>query len=235
MKDNKLKHLAIIMDGNGRWAQKRFMPRTFGHKKGAETLREILMESKKLGIKYLTVYAFSTENWKRSDDEVSFLMNLLADYLKNEIKILHENNVRLNVVGDIDGLPTKVKTKLEEGIEKTKENSSITLSLALNYGARNDFVNAVKAISTQVKEGKIDLKDIDENMISKNLSTYKIPDPDLIIRTSGELRLSNFLLFECAYSEFYFTDVLWPDFNKSDLKKAVDSFYNRNRRFGSTK
>lgn len=235
MKDNILKHLAIIMDGNGRWAKKRFMPRTFGHKKGAEVVREILMESKKLNINYLTVYAFSTENWKRSKDEVNFLMNLLVDYLDNEIEVLHKNDVRMNFIGDINGLPKKVQEKIEECIEKTKNNTSITFSLALNYGARNDLVNAVKSISKQIKEGKINLEDIDENLISKNLSTYKIPNPDLIIRTSGELRLSNFLLFECAYSEFYFTDVLWPDFNKDDLKKAVESFGSRNRRFGSIK
>lgn len=235
MKDNKLEHLAIIMDGNGRWAKKRFMPRTFGHKKGVERLREILMESKELGIKYLTVYAFSTENWKRSKDEVSFLMNLLVEYLKSEIEILLKNNIRLNVIGDIEGLPIEVKMKLKEGIEKTKENTSITLSLALNYGARNDIVNAVKLISKQIKENKIDLEDINQELILNSLSTYKMPDPDLIIRTSGELRLSNFLLFECAYSEFYFTDILWPDFSKNDLKEAVENFSSRNRRFGSTK
>lgn len=228
-------HIAIIMDGNGRWAKKRYLPRTMGHKAGVETIREVIKECNKLNIKHLTLYAFSTENWKRPKAEVEMLMSLLVTYLKKEVKELHQNNVKLTTIGDIAQLPQSCVLELENVISLTKNNTGLNLNLALNYGARNDIKNALKDIIKDYEDKKIDLEGIDENTLKDYLSTHLIPDPDLIIRTSGEERLSNFLLFEAAYSEFYFTDIHWPDFDKNELQKAIYIYQNRDRRFGGIK
>ncbi|WP_434799077.1 isoprenyl transferase [Terrisporobacter vanillatitrophus] len=229
------KHIAIIMDGNGRWAKSKFLPRTAGHKAGVETIRTVLRECKKLNVKYVTLYAFSTENWKRPKLEVDTLMNLLSTYLKNEVALLHKENVKLTAIGDIDNLPSKCVIELNKAIELTKNNTGCNLNLALNYGGRLDIKNALVDIINDVKVGKINLDEIDENTISNHLSTKCIPDPDLVIRTSGEERLSNFLLWEVAYAEFYFTNVHWPDFDEKELQKAIFTYQNRDRRFGGIK
>ena len=228
-------HIAIIMDGNGRWAKSRFMPRTYGHKVGVETIRKVVRECSRLGVKYLTLYAFSTENWKRPKDEVSALMGLLVKYLRNELEELHKNNVKILTIGDISKLPEACIEELALAKEKTKDNTGLVMSLALNYGGRNDLVNAVKNISQDLVDGKISLDDIGDNLISSHLSTNESPDPDLVIRTSGEQRLSNFLLWELAYSEFYFTDIHWPDFDEKELQMAIFAYQSRDRRFGGIK
>ena len=228
-------HIAIIMDGNGRWAKNKFLPRAAGHKAGVETIRKVLKECKRLNVKYVTLYAFSTENWKRPKAEVDTLMNLLSTYLKNEVKTLHEENVKLNAIGNIDELPSKCVEELKKGIELTKNNTGCNLNLALNYGGRMDIKNAVIDIIKDVKDGKINIDEINENTISNHLSTKSIPDPDLVIRTSGEERLSNFLLWEVAYSEFYFTNSHWPDFDEKELQKAIYTYQSRDRRFGGIK
>lgn len=228
-------HIAIIMDGNGRWAKSRFMPRTYGHKVGVETIRKVVKECSRLGVKYLTLYAFSTENWKRPKDEVSALMGLLVKYLRNELEELHKNNVKILTIGDISKLPEACIEELALAKEKTKDNTGLVMSLALNYGGRNDLVNAVKNISQDLVDGKISLDDIGDSLISSHLSTNESPDPDLVIRTSGEQRLSNFLLWELAYSEFYFTDIHWPDFDEKELQKAIFAYQSRDRRFGAIK
>ena len=229
------KSIAIIMDGNGRWAKKRFLPRTAGHKAGVETIRTVLRECKKLNVKHVTLYAFSTENWKRPKMEVDTLMNLLSTYLKSEVATLNKENVKLTAIGDIEKLPSKCVAELKEAMELTKNNTGCNLNLALNYGGRADIKNALVDIIKDVKDGKISIDEIDESTISNHLSTKDIPDPDLIIRTSGEERLSNFLLWEVAYSEFYFTDVHWPDFDEKELQKAIFTYQNRDRRFGGIK
>ena len=228
-------HIAIIMDGNGRWAKSRFMPRTYGHKVGVETIRKVVKECSRLGVKYLTLYAFSTENWKRPKDEVSALMGLLVKYLRNELEELHKNNVKILTIGDISKLPQVCIEELDFAKEKTKDNRGLVMSLALNYGGRNDLVNAVKNISQEVVDGKISVDDIGDDLISSHLSTKESPDPDLVVRTSGEQRLSNFLLWELAYSEFYFADVHWPDFDEKELQKAIFAYQSRDRRFGGIK
>ena len=228
-------HIAIIMDGNGRWAKNKFLPRTAGHKAGVETIRTVLRECKKLNIKYVTLYAFSTENWKRPKIEVDTLMNLLSTYLRNEVAILHKENVKLTAIGDISNLPSKCIEELNKAIELTKNNTGCNLNLALNYGGRLDIKNALVDIIKDVKDGKINIDEIDENTISNHLSTKYIPDPDLVIRTSGEERLSNFLLWEVAYAEFYFAEVHWPDFDEKELQKAIFTYQNRDRRFGGIK
>jgi len=229
------KHIAIIMDGNGRWAKSKFLPRTAGHKAGVETIRTVLRECKKLSVKHVTLYAFSTENWKRPKLEVDTLMNLLSTYLKNEVATLHKENVKLTAIGDINNLPSQCVKELNKAIELTKNNTGCNLNLALNYGGRLDIKNALVDIIKDVKVGKINLDEIDENTISNHLSTKSIPDPDLVIRTSGEERLSNFLLWEVAYAEFHFTNVHWPDFDEKELQKAIFTYQNRNRRFGGIK
>ncbi|MCC3864672.1 isoprenyl transferase [Terrisporobacter petrolearius] len=229
------KHIAIIMDGNGRWAKSKFLPRTAGHKAGVETIRTVLRECKKLSVKHVTLYAFSTENWKRPKLEVDTLMNLLSTYLKNEVATLHKENVKLTAIGDINNLPSQCVKELNKAIELTKNNTGCNLNLALNYGGRLDIKNALVDIIKDVKVGKINLDEIDENTISNHLSTKSIPDPDLVIRTSGEERLSNFLLWEVAYAEFYFTNVHWPDFDEKELQKAIFTYQNRDRRFGGIK
>lgn len=233
--DNIPNHVAIIMDGNGRWAKKRNLPRTMGHKAGVETVRIILKEAARLGIKNLTLYTFSTENWGRPVDEVSTLMKLINTYLKSEIKEIHESGVRLNIFGDMSRLPKECREALEDAIELTKNNTRINLNLALNYGGRDEIVRAVKMIVEDINSNKLDKQNINSELISSYLYTKDIPDPDIIIRPSGEQRLSNFLLWQCAYSEFWYSDVNWPDFREADLRKAISDFQNRDRRFGKVK
>jgi len=233
-KDNLPKHLAIIMDGNGRWAKQQGFLRAFGHEKGTKSVRITVETCAKLGIQNLTLYAFSTENWNRPKLEVDTLMSLLVNSLKNELKTLGDNNIRLNCIGNIDLLPAKAKVALLSVIEKTQHNTRMTLTLALSYGSREELVNAVKIISEKVKNNIISIDTIDESIINEHLYTRNLPDVDLVIRTSGEHRISNFLLWQIAYAEFYFTDVLWPDFNEEDLYKAIISYQKRERRFGKT-
>lgn len=228
-------HIAIIMDGNGRWAKERLLPRTVGHKAGVEAIRAVTKECSALGVKHLTLYAFSTENWKRPKLEVDALMNLLYTYLNKELKELHKNNVKITTIGDIDVLPGKSLDAIKNAIDITKDNTGLNLNIALNYGSRNAIKNAVVDIVKNCKSGKIDIEDITEDTITKYLSTKSIPDPDLIIRTSGEQRISNFLLWEIAYSEFYFTDVYWPDFDGNEVRKAIYVYQSRDRRFGGLK
>ena len=230
--DNIPKHIAIIMDGNGRWAKQRKLPRSMGHKAGVETIRRILKEADRLGVEYMTLYAFSTENWKRPKDEVDALMKLLVQYLTNEVEGLHQNGVVLRILGDIDALPGAVKEKICEAIDLTKNNKGIILNVAFNYGGRDELVRAIKNIVSDVKSGNVNEENIDQNLISNYLYTKDSPDPDLIIRPSGEQRISNFLLWQCAYSEFWYSNVNWPDFSESDLQKAIYDYQNRDRRFG---
>ncbi len=234
-KNNIPTHIAIIMDGNGRWAKSRFLPRTVGHKAGVEVIRDVVKECSNLGVKYLTLYAFSTENWKRPKLEVDTLMGLLVKYLRNEAEELHQNNVKVTAIGFINALPEQCRVELENIKELTANNTGVNLNIALNYGSRSDIKNAIKDIVNDSKSGKLDISDIDDNTLKNYLSTKSIPDPDLLIRTSGEQRLSNFLLWEVAYSEFYFTDIHWPDFNKFQLQKAIYVYQNRDRRFGGLK
>ena len=229
------KHIAIIMDGNGRWAKKRNLPRALGHKAGVEAIRRIVKECNKLGVKYLTLYAFSTENWNRPLKEVDSLMKLLVDYLKNEFEELNANDVVINSIGNISKLPQTCREELNAAYEKTKNNNGLTLNLALNYGGRNEIVDAVKRISLDLLNKKISKDEITEDLLSGYMYTREIPDPDLIIRPSGELRLSNFLLWQSAYSEFWFSDVNWPDFNEKQLKFAISDYQKRDRRFGKVK
>ncbi|NHM02884.1 isoprenyl transferase [Flavobacterium difficile] len=232
--NNLPKHLAIIMDGNGRWAKKQGMLRVFGHEKGTKSVKQTVENCAKLGIEYLTLYAFSTENWNRPKIEVDTLMKLLISALKKEVKTLQDNNIKLNAIGNLDSLPNGVRKELLEVISKTAQNSHMTLTLALSYGARDEIINAVKIISEKVKNNIISLDAIDESIINQHLYTHNMPDVDLMIRTSGEHRISNFLLWQIAYAEFYFTDVLWPDFNEEELHKALLSYQKRERRFGKT-
>jgi len=225
-------HIAIIMDGNGRWAKKQGHMRLYGHNFGVESVRETLKAAKELKVKYLTLYAFSTENWNRPKEEVDGLMDLLVRSLANEVKELSDSGVRLLAIGDIEGLPSACQNELQESIDLTKDNSEITMVLALNYSSRWEIVNAVKRIATEAKNESLDLNSIDANLFSSYLTTSQIPDPELLIRTSGEYRISNFLLWQIAYSEFHFTDVLWPDFKREDLFKAVLDYQSRERRFG---
>ena len=233
-KDNLPKHLAIIMDGNGRWAKQKGLLRAFGHENGTKSVRTVVETSAKLGIENLTLYAFSTENWNRPKLEVDLLMELLINSLKNELKTLQENNIRLNSIGNLDLLPKSAQKKLQEVIETTKSNSRMVLTLALSYGSREELINAVKNISNKVKNNIISIDNIDESIINQHLYTRDLPEVDLLIRTSGEHRISNFLLWQIAYSELYFTDVLWPDFKEDDLYEAIISYQKRERRFGKT-
>jgi undecaprenyl diphosphate synthase len=233
-KDNLPKHLAIIMDGNGRWAKQKGLLRAFGHENGTKSVRTVVEASAQLGIENLTLFAFSTENWNRPKLEVDLLMELLINSLKNELKTLQNNNIRLNSIGNLDLLPKSAQKKLQEVIEATKGNSRMVLTLALSYGSREELINAVKNISTKVKNNIISIDNIDESIINQHLYTRDLPEVDLLIRTSGEHRISNFLLWQIAYSELYFTDVLWPDFKENDLYEAVISYQKRERRFGKT-
>ena len=225
-------HVAIILDGNGRWAKKRLMPRNYGHAKGAKTVEKICEEAWDMGIKYLTVYAFSTENWKRPQDEVDALMKLLKNYLKDCIERSNSNDMRVRVIGDKTALSDEIREKIEELEEMTKDNKGLNFTIAINYGSRDEMVRAMKKMAMDVKEGKVSPEELSEATFENYLDTIGIPDPDLLIRTSGEQRLSNYLLWQLAYTEFYFTDVLWPDFSKKDLEQAVLAYNKRDRRFG---
>ena len=226
------RHIAVIMDGNGRWAKKRGAARIFGHKSATKSVREVTEECAKLGIEYLTLYAFSTENWARPKIEVDALMELLVSSLRKELNTLMKNKVRLNAIGDISGLPKSCRNELKETIKETADNEGLLLTLALNYSGRWDMLNATKEYAKAVKEGKESTDDLTEAILSKYMMTKDMPDPELLIRTSGELRISNFLLWQLAYTELYFTDVLWPDFRKNHLKEALESYQKRERRFG---
>lgn len=228
-------HVAIIMDGNGRWAKKRLMPRNFGHKAGAKVVEQICEDAYNLGIKYLTVYAFSTENWKRTVEEVTGIMNLLRNYLKDCIERASKNNMRVRVIGDRTALDQDIVEQIRELEAKTAQYDGLQFTIALNYGGRDELCRAVRRIATEVKTGSLDVGSIDETCISSYLDTFDIPDPDLMIRTSGELRLSNYLVWQLAYSELYFTDVLWPDFNIEHLKAAIRYYNGRERRYGGVK
>lgn len=221
-------HVAVIMDGNGRWAQKRLLPRSAGHRAGVERVRTIVRMSSDIGVRYLTLFAFSTENWKRSDDEVGTLMKLLLEYLAKELDELHSKNVRIRTFGDLTRLPKEVKNEIDRAVEKTKNNTGLTLNMAINYGGRADIAAAVKRM---VSDG-IGADEVTEERISDYLCSAGQPDPDLFIRTSGEMRISNFLLYQLAYAEFYFTDTLWPDFDELEYLKALNCFAKRDRRFG---
>lgn len=227
------KHIAFIMDGNGRWAKRKGMPRLVGHNAGTETLKKIVKESKRLGIPYITFYAFSTENWKRPSDEVNGLMNILVKFIQSEIQEIHSNHIKINILGDIDRLPAYAREQVDFATQLTKDNTEMHFNIALNYGGRDEIIQAVKKIVTDVQNQKIDIEQIDENLFPAYLYTNGMPDPDLLIRTSGEVRLSNFLLWQLAYSELTFVDVFWPDFDEMAYQKAISDYQNRNRRFGA--
>jgi undecaprenyl diphosphate synthase len=230
--DKVPRHIAIIMDGNGRWAKKKGMPRVLGHRSGVKSVREVTEAAAQIGVQYLTLYAFSTENWNRPPAEVTALMTLLVETIKGEIRDLNKNGVRLTAVGELESLPAGTYKTLLQGIEETKNNTRITLVLALNYSAKWEITRAARILAEQVRDGIITPEDINEHAVGSLLSTYGIPDPDLLIRTSGEARLSNFLLWQLAYAELYFTPVLWPDFGKKELHEAILSYQQRERRFG---
>jgi undecaprenyl diphosphate synthase len=227
-------HVAVIMDGNGRWAKQKRKPRIFGHRNGVKAVRETIECAAEMGVKYLTLYAFSTENWSRPKEEVMGLMELLVVTINKEIKTLMENNIALKAIGDLESLPGRCHKELKHAIEKTSKNTRMNLVLALSYSSKWEILNAVKTIANKVETGKISSEDIDENLFAQSLCTAGYPDPELLIRTSGEHRISNFLLWQIAYSELYFTDKLWPDFRKADFCAAIADYQKRERRFGKT-
>lgn len=232
-KENKIpQHVAIIMDGNGRWAKKRGMPRSVGHKKGAETVKEITRAAGEIGVKYLTLYAFSTENWNRSEEEVATLMDLLREYLKSDLKEIQENGVKIVFIGERQMLDADIVENMRKLEADTAGNDKMTLCIALSYGSRQEIVNAARKIATLAKRGDIQPEDVDSKMFSDMLYTKDIPDPDMLIRTSGEQRVSNYLLWQLAYTEFFFTDVLWPDFSRKHLEDIIAEFNSRERRYG---
>ena len=228
------KHIAIIMDGNGRWAKLRNKPRVFGHREGAKSVRKIVEATARLGIKNLTLYAFSTENWNRPKQEVKTLMKLLVSALKRELVLMKKNNIKLNAIGHTDKMPENVQHELQEVLDETKTNTGLVLTLALSYGARQEIQRAIKEISYKVKNNIISVENVDEDIINKHLYTQNLPDVDLLIRTSGEVRISNFLLWQIAYAELYFTEELWPDFDETSLHNAITDYQLRERRFGKT-
>lgn len=228
-------HIAIILDGNGRWAKAKGMPRNYCHAQGSKNVERICEEAYRMGVKYLTVYAFSTENWNRPKDEVDALMKLLRNYMKTCLKTAAKNDMKVRVIGDKTGLDEDIRNRIAELEEATKDNGGLNFQIALNYGSRDEIVRAVRRVSEDVKEGKVKPEDIDEKMFETYLDTHGIPDPDLMIRTSGELRLSNYLLWQLAYTEFYFTDIPWPDFTKEELSKAIEQYNRRDRRYGGVK
>jgi len=232
--NNLPNHIAIIMDGNGRWAEMKGKPRVFGHKNGVTSVKEVIEGCREIGINYLTLYAFSTENWNRPKLEVKTLMALLVSSLRKELNTLVKNNIKLNTIGNIENLPEKAQAELAEVVEKTKNNTSLTLTLALSYGSREEIVNVIRNISKKVVNNQIAIEEINENIINNHLYTFSLPDVDLLIRTSGEKRISNFLLWQIAYAELYFTDTLWPDFRKENLFNAIVNYQHRERRFGKT-
>jgi len=225
-------HIAIIMDGNGRWAEKRGMPRTMGHREGSNNIRRIVNYCSSLGIKYLTVYAFSTENWNRPKSEVDTLMSLLEEYLKKADKELKDKNVRIRIIGSMDRLSPSIRNEIKRVIKSTEKNTGLNFIIAFNYGGRDEILHAAQSVAKDVRDGKISVESIDKDTFEKYLYTEGIPDPDLLIRTSGELRISNFLLWQLAYTEMWFTDVLWPDFREKHIDEAIESYQNRNRRYG---
>ena len=229
---NVPRHVAIILDGNGRWARAKGMPRNYGHAQGSKNVERICEEAWRMGIKYLTVYAFSTENWSRPKDEVDALMKLLRNYMKTCLKTAAKNDMKVRVIGDKTRLDADIRSRIAELEEATKNNGGLNFQIALNYGSRDEIVRAVRKIARDAKDGKLEPESITSEVISSYLDTHDIPDPDLLIRTSGEERLSNFLLWQLAYSEFYFTDVLWPDFTKEELMKAIEQYNSRDRRYG---
>jgi len=228
-------HIAIIMDGNGRWAQKKGLPRVMGHKAGMEALKKTVKSCSDLGIKILTVYAFSTENWNRPQDEVNYLMDLLVEYMRREVNALHKNKVKIKILGEVDMLPDQTRTEIEEAIELTKNNEGLQFNIALNYGGRAEILRACRNLIKDLEAGNLDMDSADEKVFSSYLYTSNDPDPDLIIRTSGEQRISNFLLWQGAYSELLFVDQLWPDFDEAVLHSAILEYKNRSRRFGALK
>lgn len=230
--NNIPKHIAIIMDGNGRWAKQHRQPRVFGHKKGVTSVKSVVEGAAEIGVKHLTLYAFSTENWKRPKLEVTALMQLLVNTITNELNELHNNNIKLSAIGNLNSLPNECHQELLKAVEKTKNNSGLNLILALSYSAKWEIAEAVKRIATDVSNHKISVDEINEDMLSEYLTTANVPDPELLIRTSGECRISNFLLWQIAYSELYFTNILWPDFRKENLFQAIQDYQNRERRFG---
>ncbi len=234
-KDNVPSHIAIIMDGNGRWAKKRGLPRSFGHREGGKTVKNIAKYCDSIGVKFLTLYAFSTENWKRPKSEVDYLMDLLVDYLVNIETHLEGKKIRVRVIGDRDGLSERVKEEIKRVQEKTCEYKGLTLTLAINYGAKREMIVAFKNLYKKIQTNEIRLEDVTQEDISQNLYTSFMPDPDILIRPGGECRLSNYLLWQCAYSEFYFVDTLWPDFSKKNMEKIILDFQTRDRRFGGVK
>lgn len=227
-------HIAVIMDGNGRWAKQRGRLRTFGHKQGVKSVRETAESAAEIGVKYLTLFAFSTENWKRPQSEVNALMKLLVKTINSEIKTLHDNNIKLMAIGDIQSLPERTRSELQEAINNTAHHTRMTMILALSYSARWEITQAAKEIGIQVAKGELNPEEINQQLVESFLTTSSIPDPELLIRTSGEHRISNFLLWQIAYSELYFTPKYWPDFRKEDLYEAIFNFQNRERRFGKT-
>ena len=232
--NNLPNHIAIIMDGNGRWAELKGKPRVFGHKNGVTSVKDVIEGCREIGVNYLTLYAFSTENWNRPKLEVRTLMALLVSSLRKELNTLVKNNIKLNTIGNIENLPEKAQVELAEVVEKTKNNSSLTLTLALSYGSREEIVNVIRNISKKVVNNQLAVEEINENIINNHLYTFSLPDVDLLIRTSGEKRISNFLLWQIAYAELYFTNTLWPDFRKENLFNAIVDYQQRERRFGKT-
>ena len=232
---NVPQHIAIILDGNGRWAKAKGMPRNYGHVQGSKNVEKICEAAYKMGVKYLTVYAFSTENWSRPKSEVDALMKLLRNYMKTCLKTAEKNRMRVRVIGDKTGLDEDIRTRIKELEEASKNNDGLNFQIAINYGSRDEIKRSIISIANEVKDGSLLPEHITEDIISSHLDTSGIPDPDLMIRTSGEQRLSNYLLWQLAYAEFYFTDVLWPDFSKKDLQKAVEFYQSRDRRFGGVK
>lgn len=231
--EEKINHIAIIMDGNGRWAEEKGKNRSFGHKKGVEALRSVIVKANELGIKHLTVYAFSTENWNRPKFEVDFLMRLLVEYIKKEVKSLHKENVRITTIGSLDRFKKNIRDTINKAKETTKDNTGLNFNIAINYGSRDEIIRAINNLINKNKENNIECPNIDESNFNKLLDTQGIKDPDLLIRTGGERRISNFLLWQIAYTELYFTDTYWPDFTGEDLEIAIEDYKKRNRRFGS--
>ena len=232
-KDNLPKHIAIIMDGNRRWAKKLGKPSSFGHKEGAKTLERIVRYANKIGIKHITVYAFSTENWRRTEEEVKSLMLLFQSYLDDYAKRADTENIKVKIIGNREGLSKRMQASIKKCMERTKNNTGIVFNIALNYGGRDELIHAIKKIATEVKENKIEIDEIDEKIVSSNLYTKDQPDPDLLIRTSGEIRLSNFLTWQVVYSEFIFVKKNWPDFTEEDLDLAIEEYQHRTRKFGA--
>ena len=228
------RHIAISMDGNGRWARQHALRRIYGHKKGAEAVRAVTRTCREMGVKYLTLYAFSVDNWSRPATEVNALMNLLAQYLKSELAEMQLNGIRLNIIGDISRIKPSIRKKIEDCQKNTADNMDMVLTLALNYGGREDMIEAIKRLYKDFQSGNYSKEDITKDLFERYLDTASIPEPDLLIRSSGEFRLSNFLLWQVAYTEFYFTEVLWPDFGRADLLSAIEEFQKRERRFGQT-